>query len=209
MKQLSTELVFILDASGSMYGLTNDTIGGFNSLIEKQRGIEGDANITLVTFNESVREIYTSKPLKDVEELTSKDYVAKGMTALYDAIGITVAKLEGRLADMPESAKPDKVMLVITTDGHENSSKEYNQYAIKNILENKEKQGWEVIFIGANIDTAQEGAKMGLNNKRTANYEVSARGISMMYSAVCDAVSSVRETGVLNDSWSDSLSQED
>ena len=192
-----------------MHGLTADTIGGFNSLIEKQKEVEGEANITLITFNENVKEVYISKPLKEVEVLTNKEYISNGMTALYDAVGLTVSKLEGRLADLPEEERPEKVMIVVTTDGYENSSKEYNQHAIKNILENKEKEGWEVIFIGANIDTASEGAKIGLNSMKTANYEASARGMGMMYSAVSDAVMNVRKKGKLNEDWADSLNADE
>lgn len=208
MKKGLTEIVFILDASGSMYSLTADTIGGFNSLIEKQKSVDGEANISLVTFNEGVQNVYISKPLCEVGDLTNKDYVATGCTALYDAVGFTIANLESRLLDLKEEDRPEKIMIVITTDGEENSSREYNQHAIKNILENKEKEGWEVIFIGANIDTAEEGAKIGLNNMRTANYQASSSGMCMMYDAVSDAVLHVREKGVLNEDWSDSLNIE-
>lgn len=209
MKKGLTEILFILDASGSMYGFTEDTIGGFNSLIEKQKNLDGAANVSLVTFSNNVKDVYTSKPLTDVKELTEKEYIASGMTALYDAVGLSIAKLEGRISDLPEEEKPQKVMIVITTDGYENASKEYNQHSIKNILENKEKEGWEVIFVGANIDTSVEGEKIGLDNKRTANYKATAGGMSAMYDALNFAVMSVRDTGELNEDWAAELNNDD
>ena len=163
MKNDLTELVFILDKSGSMSGLEKDTIGGFNSLIEKQKKEEGRAIVSTVLFNHEVEVIHDRVNLEDITLLTDKEYCVSGCTALLDAMGETISNVLTKQNRSKED-KPSKTMFVITTDGMENSSKEYTYKAIKKMIEKVKKENeWEFIFLGANIDAVSEASKFGIS----------------------------------------------
>lgn len=169
------DLVFLLDKSGSMWNLEDDTIGGFNSYIAKERQKEGGAKIlvTLVLFNDEYRILYSRKPIEEVKELTNEDYYTEGCTALLDAIGTTITSLDEEVSD--------KVLFVITTDGLENSSQKYNKAMVKELIESHK---WEFLFIGADIDSYGEALTLGIDSDHAANFEKSSRGLGCMFDSV-------------------------
>ena len=174
-----TELVFILDRSGSMSGLERDTIGGFNSMIEKQKEVEGDANITLVCFDHEYELIYDNCNIKEVLALTNKEYCPRGLTALYDAIGRTIDTISHRLNNTPEEERPEKVIVSITTDGMENASKEYTFQQVKEKIEHQqEKYNWEFIFLGADLASVKVATNLGINPDFAATWTTSAVGMA-------------------------------
>lgn len=178
------ELVLILDKSGSMSGLEGDTIGGFNSMIQKQRDENIDASVTTVLFDTKFNVIHDRTPLKKVENLTSKDYVAGGNTALLDAVGSTIKRIE-RVPDI--YAKNNRVLFVIITDGQENSSREYSKSQVKKMISDKqEKYDWEFIFLGANIDAASEAESIGIKRQNAVKYENSKMGVSANFEAAAE-----------------------
>lgn len=201
-----TEIVFMLDRSGSMMSLTDDTIGGFNSFIEKQKGEPGEAILTTVLFDDQYEVIHNGVNLKDVRPITKGQYWARGMTAMYDAIGKTINEVGHRLSETPEQYRPGKVIFVITTDGLENASREFTQVKVKEMIQHQtEKYSWDFIFLGANIDSKQQAKNIGISEDYAANYVATAQGTSSMYYAVDAAVSSSRSTGTVSACWADSL----
>lgn len=196
MKENLTEIVFLLDRSGSMLPLTNDTIGGYNSFVERQKNEPGEAKLTTVLFDDEYTLLHNGADIKTVEPLDSTTYFARGMTALYDALGKTINDVGHRLAGTPEEERPSKVIFVITTDGLENASREFTQSSVKEMITHQtEKYSWEFIFLGANIDSAQVGDTIGIANDRSFNYMATEAGVSALYSAVDAAVSDYRVTG--------------
>lgn len=203
MKENLTEVIFILDRSGSMNELTNDTIGGFNTFIEKQKNEPGEALITTVLFDDQYEVLHNGVNLKDVKPLSNKEYFTRGWTALLDAIGKTINTVGARLYNTPEEEKPSNVIMVITTDGEENSSKEFNQAQIKEMIElQTNTYNWEFVFLGANIDAVSTARGFGIKASNAATYTASNIGTQSLYSSVCDSVSSYRATGKMNDDWS-------
>ncbi|MCC8098357.1 MAG: hypothetical protein LIO44_07400 [Eubacterium sp.] len=193
MNNSLTELIFILDRSGSMSFLTDDTIGGFNSMIEKQRQESGDAVVTTVLFDNEYQILHDHLPISEIEPLTRKEYFARGSTALLDAVGMTVNTVKSRLSSMSEAYRPGKVIFVITTDGMENSSREYNRAQVKQMITNcQEKDGWNFIFLGANIDAVKEAASIGIDRDFARNYTASSVGTKTMYEGVSATMSSMR-----------------
>lgn len=184
MNSKLTELVFILDRSGSMSGLEDDTIGGFNGMIEKQKKEGGEVNITTVLFDDQVDVIHDRFALDIVAPLTSEDYYVRGCTALLDAVGTTIQKIDNIQKRLPEEMKAGKVIFVITTDGHENSSREYSYPQIKEMIEGKKKAGWEFLFLGANIDAGREAEKIGIARNRSVTYENDHKGVSLNFEKV-------------------------
>jgi uncharacterized protein YegL len=184
MKKNMTELVFILDRSGSMSGLEDDTIGGFNGMLKKQKEGSTDVNVTTVLFDDQIDFIHDRFPIEIVQPLTEKDYFVRGCTALLDAIGDSMRKIENVQEHLPAEYKSKKVIFVITTDGHENSSKRYSYHQIKKMVEAKREIGWEFIFLGANIDAIGEAEKMGINRDRAVAYENDQKGIELNFKAV-------------------------
>lgn len=210
MKDNLSKIVFILDRSGSMASLTSDTIGGYNSFIEKQKQEPGDALLTTVLFDDKYEILHDNVPIQQIKPLTTKEYYARGMTALLDAIGKTINTVGGNLGAMDEAERPSKVIFVITTDGLENSSHEFSWNQIKDMIKHQtEKYSWQFIFLGANIDSASTAESMGINAPFASNYRASAKGSARMFSSVSDAVGSYRSMGKIKKEWAASIKPED
>lgn len=193
MKENCTEIVFILDESGSMWHLTDDTIGGFNSYLEEQKRNEGEAHITTVLFSTDYKVIHDHVDIKEVSPLTDKQYSPCGCTALLDAIGKTINNVGKRLADTPEEQRPAHVIFVITTDGMENSSKEYSYAQIKAMVEHQQtKYSWEFVFIGAGIDAYAEADQIGIGGIYTMSVQANEEGSKNMFSSVNLVTNAVR-----------------
>ena len=177
MRKDLTEVVFILDKSGSMSGLESDTIGGFNSLIEKQKKEEGEALISVVLFNDESNVIYDRVPVGKVEPMNDKQYFVGGCTALLDAIGGAIHHIGNVHKYAREEDRPEKTLFIITTDGMENSSRKYSYDKVKKLVEKQKKTyGWEFLFLGANIDAIEEAERFGINADRAVNYECDGAG---------------------------------
>ena len=202
MKKDLTELVFILDKSGSMFGLEQDTIGGFNSLIEKQKKQQGEAIISTVLFNDEVDVINDKVKLEDVPLLTENEYYVDGCTALLDAIGITISKIISSRKETPECEHPEKTIIVITTDGMENASSEYNYKKINTLIKRqKEKYNWEFVFWGVNIDVIGEESKMGIDRDNAVAYCYDSEGFELNYECLGEAISTIRFKKNLSREW--------
>ena len=194
MKKNLTELVMILDASGSMWGLTNDTIGGFNSLLNSQKEEDGEATFTAVKFNDRMEYMYDRVDINDVEDLTRKQYYASGTTALLDALGTTIDYIGEKLSNTPEEDRPSKVIFAVITDGQENASREYTYSVIKEKIQHqREKYNWEFMFIGANIDAIGESEKLGMDSRFARNYTASSVGTQAVYGGLSKAMSCMRD----------------
>ncbi len=193
MKKNLTEMVFILDRSGSMHSLTPDTIGGFNSMIESQKKEEGEAFVTTVLFDDQYELLHDHVDIQEIKPITNKEYYARGMTALLDAVGKTINSVGSRLSNTPEDERPDKVVFVITTDGLENASMEFNKNAIKEMIEHQQdKYSWTFIFLGANMDAVGEAASLGIDASHSHTYTASAKGTSSVYASLDCAMSCLR-----------------
>lgn len=193
MKKGLTEIVFILDRSGSMSGLEKDTIGGFNSTIEKQKQEEGEAFVSTVLFDTEMQVLHDRIPLAQIEPLTEREYYARGGTALLDAIGGAIHHIGNVHKYAREDDVPEKTIFVITTDGYENSSRKYSSDRIKQMIERqKQKYGWEFIFLGANIDAIETARNFGIDEDRAANFVNDGEGIKTMYMAECCLMSDIR-----------------
>ena len=188
-----TELVFILDRSGSMSGLESDTVGGFNSMIEKQKGEPGECLVSTVLFDNASQVIHDRTPLERVPRLTEKEYFVRGCTALLDAVGGAIHHIGNIHKYARAEDRPEKTMFVITTDGLENASRRYGYDKVRAMIERqKEKYGWEFIFLGANIDAAKEAARFGISADRAVRYQSDSMGTALNYEVISEAVSSVR-----------------
>ncbi len=193
MRENLTELVFILDRSGSMGGLESDTIGGFNSMIKKQQKEEGEALVSTVLFDDNCDVIHDRVPIAEVKELTEEDYFVRGCTALLDAVGGAIHHIGNIHKYAREEDRPAKTLFVITTDGLENASKHYSFADVKKMIERqKEKYNWEFLFLGANIDAIEVAGHMGIGSDRTANFHSDAVGTALNYRVLEKAVSRVR-----------------
>ena len=190
-----TEIIFLLDRSGSMGGFESDTIGGFNAFIEKQRKLEGETIVTAVLFDDKY-EILLNGIDASKTWLTDKDYYVRGSTALLDAVGKTILDVGYRISKTSEEEKSGKVIFVITTDGMENASRKFTAKKIKELIKHQqERYNWEFIFLGANIDAAKEADSMGIDIKNAYSFEASKTGVESMYNMVCEAVSERRQSG--------------
>lgn len=190
-----TELVFILDRSGSMGGLESDTIGGFNSLLEKQKKVEGKCNLTTVLFDHDYELLHDRINIQAVSPLTEKDYHVRGSTALLDAVGRTISKIEHVQETTAEEYRAGKVMFVIITDGMENASREYTTKKVKSMIEAEKEKGWEFVFLGANMDAVETAAQYGIDADNTADYLADREGTRLNYTAMSDAVAQFRTCG--------------
>ncbi|WP_448861554.1 vWA domain-containing protein [Dorea sp.] len=206
-----TELVFILDRSGSMGGLESDTIGGFNGMIAKQKAQGKNVNVTTILFDDEVDIIHDRFPVEIVEPLTEKEYFVRGCSALLDAVGMAIEKMENVQKHLPEDHRAGKIIFVITTDGLENSSEHFTQEQIRRKIEAKKECGWEFLFLGANIDAGKEAEKIGIARNRSVTYENDSEGISVNFRAVGNALSKAVtcDTAVdfLKDDWKDEIEE--
>ena len=206
MKNGITELVFILDRSGSMSCLEADTIGGFNALIEKQRLEPGLCYVSTVLFDNTCQVIHDRVKLAEVPLMTRRDYTVGGCTALMDALGGAIH----HIGNIHKYARPEDVpehtLFVITTDGMENASRRYDSASVKAMISRqKERFGWEFLFLAANIDAVQTAGRFGIAPDRAVNYRADRRGTQVVYDTVCDAVSQVRSCAPLSDNWSEAI----
>ena len=207
MKKNLTELVFIIDRSGSMGGLESDTIGGFNAMLKEQQALEGEAVVTTVLFDDKYELLHDRINLKGVAPLTDKDYTVRGYTALLDAVGKTINKIRDVQSNTAEDYRAEKVMFVIITDGEENASREYAVKQVKALIERqKEKYGWEFIFLGANMDAVKEAGKLGISADRASNWQADCIGTGAAFGALSAASSSYRAGKGLK-GWADKLKQ--
>ena len=207
MKKNLTELVFILDRSGSMSGLEADTIGGFNAMIEKQKKEAGEALVSTVLFDNDSQVIHDRVPLDRVPALTEREYFVRGCTALLDAVGGAIHHIGNVHKYAREEDRPEKTLFVITTDGMENASRRYTYDKVRSMIRHeKEKYGWEFLFLGANIDAAREAARFGIGADRAANYHADHQGTSVIYEAVSEAVCQVRSCAApLSADWKQNI----
>ena len=196
-----TEIVFILDRSGSMAGLESDTIGGFNAMLDKQRGLEGDAWVSTILFDNASEVLHDRVRLDRVPKLTDKDYSVGGCTALLDAVGGAIEHIRTIHKYARREDVPDKTLFVITTDGLENASRRYDYAAVRRLIEAQQKQGWEFLFLGANIDAAAEAGRFGIDRAHAANYNCDRAGTALNYEVLSDAIASVRSGAKLKNSW--------
>lgn len=208
-KNNTTELVFILDRSGSMAGLESDTIGGFNSMIKKQKNQDGKCYVSTVLFDDRIEVVHDRVELSSIKEMTGNDYYVRGCTALIDAIGLSIR----HIANIHKYARPEDVpentLFVITTDGMENASHQFSSDEVKRMIEKeKAKYGWEFIFIGANIDAVETAKQFGINSDRAVNYHADSKGTKVLYEAVSDAVCNVRCNAPMAANWSQNINND-
>ena len=202
MKKNLTEIVFILDRSGSMAGLEDDTIGGFNAMISRQKNEPGEAIVSTVLFDNNSEVIHDRADLRSIRPMTRKEYYVRGCTALLDAVGKAIHHIGNVHKYAREDDRPEKTLFVITTDGMENASRTYTYDRLKAMIERqKEKYGWEFIFLGANIDAAREAARFGISEDHAANYHADRQGTAVIYQAVSEAVCNVRAARPMSAEW--------
>ena len=194
-----SEVIFILDRSGSMAGLTNDTIGGYNAFIEEQKKDPGETKLTTVLFDHEYEILHNGVNVHDVAPMTTKDYWPRGCTALYDAIGKTINDVGHRLSNTAEDERPSKIIFVITTDGMENASREYSQRKVKEMIEHQtNKYSWQFIFLGANIDVKEVASDIGISMDFAASYTTTTKGVNSVYSTMSKITSDYKKNGVVN-----------
>ena len=191
-KKKEMDIVFLLDRSGSMSGMEEGTIGGYNSYLEKQRKSNSDTKITTILFDDQYEVLKMRESIKDVNNISSDEYYVRGCTALYDAIGKTIKTIEN-------SVKNNKVLFVITTDGLENASREYNKKSVSKLI--KKHSDWEFMYIGANIDSYAEGQSIGIRSNNIANYKKTKKGTAALFDAVADATALYDVSDSLGSSW--------
>lgn len=207
-KNNATELVFILDRSGSMSGLESDTIGGFNSMIDKQKSETGKCCVTTVLFDDRYEVLHDRVDLTDVGKMTDTDYTVRGCTALIDAIGRTVDHISDVHKYIRKEDVPAHTVFVITTDGMENASKDYSSDKVKKMIEQKKELGWEFVFIGANIDAVETARCFGIAPERAVNYHADGKGTAAVFRAVGKLASTMRSTGAVNACWSEEIAED-
>ena len=198
-----TELVFILDRSGSMSGLEKDTLGGFNSMLEKQRKEPGDAVVSTVLFDNEIEVIHDRVAIADVPNLTDEEYYVRGCTALLDAVGGAIHHIGNVHKYARREDVPEKTLFIITTDGLENASRRYTYDKVRRMIERQKKRyGWEFIFLGANIDAAAEARRFGIDEAMAANYHCDEAGTALNYQVISEAITSVRASSApLSADW--------
>ncbi len=209
MKKNLTELVFILDRSGSMAGLESDTIGGFNSMIEKQRKQDGECYVSTVLFDDVSEVLHDRISLDNVPKMTDRNYTVRGCTALIDAIGGAIHHIGNIHKYARNEDVPENTMFIITTDGCENASHRYTSEQVKKMIERqKSKYGWEFLFIGANIDAVETAGRYGIAPDRAVNYHADEKGTSVVYETVANAVCTMRTEKKLNADWGNNINED-
>ena len=209
MKKNVTELVFILDRSGSMQGLEVDTIGGFNAMLEKQKKEPGEAFVSTILFNDHTQVLHDRVKIEAVEPITHREYYVRGCTALLDAIGGAIHHI-GNIHKYARSEDvPEHTLFVITTDGMENASRRYTSQQVKTMIQRqKEKYGWEFLFLGANIDAVETAGSLGIAPDRAVNYHCDSEGTRLNYEVVSQAVTAVRCCAKLDEHWKDDIEED-
>ena len=206
MKKNLTELVFILDRSGSMSGLERDTIGGFNAMIEKQKKQDGECIVSTVLFDDECQVIHDRVSLENIKPMTEDDYYVQGCTALIDAIGGAIHHIGNVHKYARKEDVPENTIFIITTDGCENASRRYSSDRVKHMIERqKSKFGWEFLFIGANIDAVETAKRYGIDQDRAVNYHADAQGTDIVYATVSQAVCNVRMKKCMAENWSEDI----
>lgn len=208
MKKELTELVFILDRSGSMAGLETDTIGGFNAMLAKQRKEPGEAFVSTVLFDNETEVIHDRVPLDQVEDLTQEQYYVRGCTALLDAVGGAIRHIGNVHRYARKEDVPEKTLFIITTDGMENASRRYTYPQVRKMIQEKQKHGWEFLFLGANIDAAAEASRFGIGQDRAANYCCDAKGTALNYTVISEAISQFRSSMPLAADWKEKIDKD-
>ena len=199
------DLVMILDKSGSMHGMESDTIGGFNSMLDKQRKLDVKTDVTTVMFNNRSDYIHERKALKDINNLTSEDYMPQGSTALLDCVGMTIDKVAGYYG---VGDKKNKVIFAIITDGKESSSREYSKQNVKKLIEAKKEEGWEFVFLGANIDAVSEAGAIGITSDRVVQYKATKMGVRKNFDAVASFAEEAVAGKAVSENWKDKAEQD-
>ncbi|MBR6019781.1 MAG: hypothetical protein IK055_06145 [Lachnospiraceae bacterium] len=195
MKKGLTEIIYILDRSGSMGGLEADTIGGYNSLLAKQKKEEGEALFSTVLFDDRIDVLHDRKPIGEIEPITDKEYFVRGCTALLDAVGGAIHHIRNVHKYIREEDVPEKTLFIITTDGMENASKEYDYAKVKKMVEQQKEAGWEFLFLGANIDAVEVAGRFGVAANRAVRYNCDSAGTALNFAAMSKAVSRARMCG--------------
>ena len=209
VKNAVTELVFILDRSGSMAGLEGDTIGGFNAMIEKQKKEEGKCFVSTVLFDNVSEVLHDRVELKDIRPMTDSEYTVRGCTALLDAIGGAIHHIGNIHKYARREDVPEHTMFVITTDGMENASRKYGSDRVKEMIERQKKEhGWEFLFIGANIDAVETAAKFGIGEDRAVNYNADGEGTHILYESVSAVVGNIRASRQIEPCWSKDIADD-
>lgn len=209
MKKGLTELVFILDKSGSMAGLESDTIGGYNAMLKKQKDVEGECRVTTVLFDNNYELLHDRIDIRAVKPITEKEYFVGGTTALLDAMGRTINKIINVQKNTDEDYRAEKAMFVIITDGYENASREYTVENIRSLIQNqKDKYGWEFIFLGANIDAIETATSFGISQDRAQNYHADSYGIELNFCVMDKAITVYRQSGALSEDWKDEIEKD-
>ena len=209
MKKNLTEMVFILDRSGSMSGLEKDTIGGYNSLLEKQKKEEGQAYVSTILFDHKQEVVHDRVLLSKVKPLTEKEYYVRGCTALLDALGSAINHIKNVHKYAREEDRPEKTIFVITTDGMENASQEYSYAKVKKMVEEqKRKNGWEFLFLGANIDAVAEAEKFGISEDRATNFNCDSEGTKLNYEVLGEAVANFRCKSCVLEGWDEEIKKD-
>ncbi|WP_438317255.1 vWA domain-containing protein [Sporosarcina sp. FA9] len=206
MKKCVTELVFILDRSGSMSGLESDTIGGYNGMLDKQKKESGEARVTTVLFDDEYEVLHDGMDLQAIQPMTSKEYYVRGTTALLDAIGKTILPISHAVEHAPEGKRAGNVLFVITTDGLENASGEFTYEKIRELIDfHKAKQGWEFIFLGANIDALATARQFGISKDRATNFHADGDGTELNYNVISETISSFRANSEIKEDWKEKI----
>ena len=202
MKKNLTEIVFILDRSGSMGGLEADTIGGFNAMLERQKKAEGEALLSTLLFSNETELLHDREDIKRVAPLSARDYRVGGSTALLDAIGGAIRHIGELHRRASEDERPNHTLFVITTDGQENASRRYGYAELRRLIERqKERYGWEFLFLGANMDAVAAASRFGIDADRAVRYNCDSAGIALNYEAVGEAILTLREKSALDRDW--------
>ncbi|MDO5536772.1 MAG: VWA domain-containing protein [Desulfovibrionaceae bacterium] len=208
MKKGLVELVFILDRSGSMSGLESDTIGGFNSLVEKQKAEEGEALVTTILFDSEIEVLHDRLPLAEVPPMTRKEYFVRGCTALLDAIGFGIEHIEKIHKYAREEDVPEHTLFVITTDGLENASRRFDSSAVKKLIEARKETGWDFLFLGANIDAVETAGSIGIHADRAADFHCDSAGLGVVFNAVGSSICNLRAAGLVGDVWKKDIDED-
>ncbi len=209
MKKNLTEIVFIIDRSGSMNGLEADTIGGFNSLIEKQKRAEGEALISTVLFDSTSEVIHDRVNVQNIKPMTDDDYTTRGCTALLDAIGGAIHHIGNVHKYARDEDVPEHTIFVITTDGMENASRRYDSAKVKAMIERqKERYDWEFLFLGANIDAVETAKHFGIDEDRAVNYYSDSKGTQLNYAVLTDAITTFRANAQINSNWKERIDED-